>query len=94
MRDVIRPGDRTGGRAASATTDRGPCTATRSAPYARIWRNFAAGAAAGAKTVQVMPPRAAYAAADAPAFPDESSTRWVAPYARATLARTAMPRSL
>ena len=36
----------------------------------------------------------AYAAADAPAFPDESSTRWVAPYARATLARTAMPRSL
>ena len=41
-----------------------------------------------------IPARAAYAAAEAPAFPDESSTKWEAPIARATLTRMDMPRSL
>ena len=67
------PASSSAARAASPAAERGPGTVTIEAPCARTCTSFAGDASAGTNTRARIPARAAYAANDAPAFPDEST---------------------
>src|SRR5438552_9840837 len=80
--------------AESVAAERGPGTSTTSAPYAWSWRTFAGEADDGTWTSQAIPARAQYAASEAPALPEESSTTRSTPCSTSQPTSTAVPRSL
>src|SRR5207248_1153434 len=81
-------------QAACAVSSRLPGTRTRSAPYSEICAAFPAEVDAGTYIWVRMPAAAPYAATDAPALPDESSTISPTPHSFSLLSITVLPRSL